>query len=56
MELSCILIPIALKFDAKDPIDTISALLQVMFWCWTGIRPLSKLMMTKIHDAIWGQC
>ena len=52
MELSCILIPIALKLGAKDPIDTISALLQVMSRRWTGNRPLSKLMMTKIHDAI----
>ena len=41
---------IAMKFVPVDPIDNISALVQVMCWRWTGYKPLPEPMMTKFYN------
>ena len=50
-ETFCISIPISLKFVPKGPIDSKSALVQVMAWRWTGIKPLPEPMLTQFTDA-----
>ena len=40
-----ILIDISLKFVLKDLINNIPALVQIMAWCRTGIKPLSEPMV-----------
>ena len=44
-EKFCILIQISVKFIARGPIGSKSALVQVMAWCRTGDKPLSEPMM-----------
>ena len=39
-----------MKFVPVDPIDNISALVQVMCWRWTGYKPLPEPMMTKFYN------
>ena len=46
-----ILILISLKFVPMSPIDNMSALVQVMVWCWTGSKPLPEPILTKFTDA-----
>ena len=46
----CILIQISPKFVPKDPIDTKSALVEVMAWCQSGDKPLPEPMLTQFTD------
>ena len=46
-----ILIPIALKFIPRSPIDNEPALVQVKAWRRTGDKPLSEPMLTPFTDA-----
>ena len=41
----------SLKFVPQGPVNNIPALVQIMFWRWTGERPLSEPMMTHFSDA-----
>ena len=50
-ETLCISIRISLKFVPKGPIDNKSALMQVMAWRPTGVKPLSEPMLTKFTGA-----
>ena len=50
----CILIQISLKFVPKGPIDSKSALVQVVAWCWTGDKPLPESVLTQLTDAYMG--
>ena len=50
-EKFCISIWILLKYVPKEPIDTKSALAQVMAWCQTGNKPLSEPMVTQLNVA-----
>ena len=50
-EKFCILIKISLKFVPTGPIDNSPALVQIMFWCWIGDKPLSEPMLTHFNDA-----
>ena len=43
----------SLKFVPKDPIDNLSALVQVMAWRLAGNKPLPELMLTKMYDPVW---
>ena len=45
---------ISLKFVPKGPINNIPALVQIMAWLWSGDKPLSEPMMTKIADEYMG--
>ena len=38
-------------FQFKHSISNVSALDQVMAWCWTGDKPLAKPKLKKIHGA-----
>ena len=40
-----IAIEISLKFVPKDSINNISALVQIMAWCWPDNKPLSEPMV-----------
>ena len=44
-------IRISLKFIPKGPIDNRSALIQVMTWHQTGVKPLPEPMLTKFIVA-----
>ena len=44
----CTSIKIALKFVPKGPINTTSALVEIMAWCWPGDKPLSETMMVSL--------
>ena len=48
-----ILIEISLNFLIKDPIDSKSALVQVIGWHRTGDKWFSEPMLTKMPGAIW---
>ena len=50
-EKFCFFIRFPLKFAPKGPIDNKSALVQVMTWCQTGIKPLPEPIMTQFIDA-----
>ena len=39
------------KFIREASIDNITALVQAMFWCWTGNKPLPEPTLTKSYDA-----
>ena len=48
---------ISLKFDAKDPINDIPALVQIMVWRCPGVKPLSETMVINLlmrHSASMG--
>ena len=45
-EKFCILIWISLKFVPKGPINNIPALVQIMAWRRSGVKPLSEPMLT----------
>ena len=47
-----ILIQISQKFVPRDPIDNKPALVQVMAWCRTGIKPLPEAMLTQFTEII----
>ena len=47
-------IKISLKFVSKSPIDSKSALVQVMAWYRTGDKPLPELMLTHSLTPICG--
>ena len=47
----CLLIKILPNFAANGPINNIPSLVQIMAWCWTGTKPLSKPMMYKFTDT-----
>ena len=40
----------SLKFVAKGPIDSKSALVQVMAWCQSGTKPLPELMVIQFFN------
>ena len=44
-------IKISLKFIPKDPINSKSALVQVMTWHRTGDKQLSETMLTQLAEA-----
>ena len=44
-------ITISLKFIPKAPIDSKSALVQVVAWHRTGEKPLPESMLTQFTDA-----
>ena len=47
-------VPISLKCVPSGPIDTKSALVQVMAWCQIDDKPLPGPVMTQFMDAyIW---
>ena len=48
-----VLFKTSLKFVPKDPIDNLSALVQVMAWRLEGNKPLPELMLTKMYDSVW---
>ena len=50
-EKVCIFIKISLKCLAEGPIDKKSALVQVMAWHQTGIKPLPEPMFTQFTDT-----
>ena len=53
---SCVFIEIFMKFAGKGFIDDKSTSVQVMAWCWTGIKPLPEAMMTQPCDEyMWHQ-
>ena len=43
-----ILIKISLNFVPRGPINNISALVQIMAWCWSGNKPLSEPIIVKL--------
>ena len=47
----CILIRISLNVVPKRPIDNKTTMVQVMAWCRTGDKPLSKPMLTLSIEA-----
>ena len=54
----CFLIKILLEFVPKGPIDNKAALVQVMAWCRTGVKPLLAPKLTQFTDACmrhWGE-
>ena len=42
---------ISLEFVLHGPINTISALSQIMAWRRSGDKPLSELMMAKLNNT-----
>ena len=50
-EYFSILIKISLKFVPEDPIDNEAALVQVMAWHRTDVKPLPEPMLTQFTDA-----
>ena len=50
-EYNRIQIQISLNLVPGSPIDNKQALVQVMAWCWTGDKPLSKPMLTQFTDV-----
>ena len=50
-------IKISLKFVPKGQINNITALVQIMAWCWPGNKPLSEpmLLCVQMHvtQALW---
>ena len=50
-EKFCICIQILLKFVPKGPIDSNSALVQVMAWCLFGTKPFSEPMLMQFTEA-----
>ena len=48
---SYILIRISLKIVPRGPIDNNPALVQIMAWRRTGVKPLSEPMPTQFTDA-----
>ena len=46
-----ILIHISLKFVPRSPVDSKSALVQVMAWCRIGNKPLPESMMIRFTDT-----
>ena len=40
-----------LRSVPKGLTDKITALVQIMAWCWKGDKPLSLLMMAYVHDG-----
>ena len=46
-----ILIKVSLKFVPEDPIDNKAALVQVMAWRRTDVKPLPEPMLTQFTDA-----
>ena len=51
IENVCILIQISLKSVTKCPIDDKSSLIQMMAWCQSGNKPLTKLMLAQVVEA-----
>ena len=51
-ENCCILIKFSLKYVRKGPIDNNPALVQIMAWCPSGDKPLSKPMMISLSTHI----
>ena len=49
----CILIKISLKFVPKGPINNIPALVQIMAWRRSGVKPLSEPMMVSLLTHIY---
>ena len=47
-----ILFKISLKFAPNDLTDNMSALVQVMAWCWTGDKPSPDTMLAHIYIYI----
>ena len=47
----CLWIQISLKFVAEDLIDKLSALVEVMAWCWPWDKPLPEAMMTQFANT-----
>ena len=47
----CMSIIISVKFDQSGPIDNKAALIQVMAWRRTGVRPLPEPIITQFIDA-----
>ena len=47
----CILIKISLNLLPKGPINVMPALIQIMAWCQTGHKPLSRLMRALFTDV-----
>ena len=43
-----IALEISLQFRLKVPVNNISALVQIMAWCWPGDKPLSEPMMDSL--------
>ena len=43
-------IKISLKFVLKDPVNNISALVQIMAWHLLGDKPLSEPMLTQFNE------
>ena len=52
-EKFCIFIRISLKLVPKGPDDNKSALVQVMAWRRTGVKPLPEPMLTQFTDRIY---
>ena len=50
-EKFCISNQISLRFVPKGPIDYKSALVQVMSWHQTGVKPLPEPMLTQFTSA-----
>ena len=50
-ETFCIYIRISLKFVPKVPIDNEAALVEVMAWHQTDMKPLPEPMLTQFTDA-----
>ena len=55
MIIVCISNQISQKFVPKDPIDSKSALVQVMAWHWTGNKSISVNGDPEISDAYMRQ-
>ena len=53
LENSFILNQISVKFVVKGPVDSRSALVQVLACCLSGDKPLHELMMTNTSDGMW---
>ena len=47
-------IQISMEFVPKGPVNNIPALVQIMAWCQSGIKPLSEPMMVRLPTHLYG--